>query len=341
MTFVDLFLEAAARHPDRLAVKDKKSAVSYRDLAQWAVGMAVQLRSAGLEPGDRVALLLNPSVHYVAAYLAILEAGCVAVPMNTDNTRRNISYILDHCGLGGLIGLPRLMGLYGLAEKEELAGVDGPCLFALRERAFTEILRAEDAHGLPDPYGHPSPDDLACILYTSGTTGRPKGVMLSHRNIAANTRSIVEYLGLTHRDSVLSILPFYYSYGSSLLHTHLSVGGTLFIEDQFVYPNKALERMAAEEVTGFAGVPSTFALLLHRSNFLKMQWPHLRYITQAGGPCRPSMPGGSRRRFRAPTSTSCTARPRPRHGFPIWIQRCCLKRRVLSERPSPAWNSGS
>jgi acyl-CoA synthetase (AMP-forming)/AMP-acid ligase II len=125
--------------------------------------------------------------------------------------------------------------------------------------------------------------DLAAIIYTSGSTGQPRGVMLSHRNIVANARSIVEYLGLTANDRVMCVLPFYYVYGLSLLHTHLQVGGSIVLDNRFMYPNVVLAAMQERQVTGFAGVPSTFALLLHRSNLREMACPSLRYVTQAGG----------------------------------------------------------
>jgi acyl-CoA synthetase (AMP-forming)/AMP-acid ligase II len=131
--------------------------------------------------------------------------------------------------------------------------------------------------------------DLAAIIYTSGSTGAPRGVMLSHGNIAANTASIVEYLELSSADRVMVILPFYYVYGLSLLHTHVAVAGSLVIDNRFAFPNAVLKAMREHAVTGFAGVPSTFALLLHRSNVGAMSFPSLRYVTQAGGPMPPAL----------------------------------------------------
>jgi len=129
--------------------------------------------------------------------------------------------------------------------------------------------------------------DLAMICYTSGTTGSPKGVMLTHRNLVANAESIVKYLRLTSDDKMMVVLPFYYSYGNSLLTTHAKVGGTLDIGRNFIYPNMVLDLMLREGVTGFAGVPSTFAILLNRSAIRKYAFPMLRYLTQAGGAMSP------------------------------------------------------
>ncbi|MES9981567.1 MAG: AMP-binding protein, partial [Candidatus Thiodiazotropha sp. 6PLUC5] len=133
------------------------------------------------------------------------------------------------------------------------------------------------------------PSDLASIIYTSGTTGSPKGVTLSHGNLSANIESIQKYLQLTNRDSILNVLPFYYSYGNSVLHTHLSVGGSLILENNLVYPHRVVERIANEAVTGFSGVPSTFALLLGRVNLDDFDLSKLRYLTQAGGAMAPAL----------------------------------------------------
>jgi acyl-coenzyme A synthetase/AMP-(fatty) acid ligase len=125
--------------------------------------------------------------------------------------------------------------------------------------------------------------DLAQIIYTSGTTGHPKGVMLSHGNLHANTRSITAYLQLTAADSVVVILPFFYSYGNSLLQTHVAVGGRLIVAQDFVFWNQTLDLAERARATGFSGVPVSYAMLLHKSNIASRGFPDLRYMTCAGG----------------------------------------------------------
>ena len=130
--------------------------------------------------------------------------------------------------------------------------------------------------------------DLAAIIYTSGSTGEPRGVMLSHLNICSNTASIVEYLGLTAADRMIVVLPFFYVYGLSLLHTHVAVGGSLVLANSLAFPNVVVNAMRTHGVTGFAGVPSTFALMMERSNLTTTALPSLRYATQAGGAMPPA-----------------------------------------------------
>jgi acyl-CoA synthetase (AMP-forming)/AMP-acid ligase II len=127
--------------------------------------------------------------------------------------------------------------------------------------------------------------DICSIIYTSGSTGRPKGVVLSHANIVANTHAICEYLKLTESDIQMVVLPFFYVMGKSLLNTHFAAGGRVVINNQFAYPAAVVQQLVSERVTGFSGVPSTFAYLLYRSPLEKYRkdLAHLRYCCQAGG----------------------------------------------------------
>jgi len=129
------------------------------------------------------------------------------------------------------------------------------------------------------------PDDLAGIIYTSGSTGLPKGVMLSHQNIVSNTLSICRYLRLKQNDIQMVVLPFFYVMGKSLLNTHIAAGGTVVINNKFAFPAAVLNEMVKEGVTGFSGVPSTYAYLLHRSPLAgyRDKLVSLRYCSQAGG----------------------------------------------------------
>ena len=135
------------------------------------------------------------------------------------------------------------------------------------------------------PSADPAFDDStdAALMFTSGTTAKPKAVRVTHANIIANTESIVEYLELRDSDRMLVILPFFYCFGTSLLHTHLRVGGSLALCNSFTFPETALDMIERAECTGFAGVPSSFQLLLRISSFSTRELPSLRLIQQAGG----------------------------------------------------------
>jgi acyl-CoA synthetase (AMP-forming)/AMP-acid ligase II len=132
-----------------------------------------------------------------------------------------------------------------------------------------------------------SSGELAAIIFTSGSTGKPRGVKISHGNIIANTESIIQYLQLSQTDRIMAVLPLYYCFGASLLHTHLRVGGSVVLDLRFMYPDTVLKRMAETECTGFAGVPSHYQILLRRSSLSRMSFPALRYVQQAGGHLAP------------------------------------------------------
>src|SRR5205085_1843755 len=146
---------------------------------------------------------------------------------------------------------------------------------------FAELLAAGPAE-LPDAVQR-GENDLAGLLFSSGSTGRPRGVMLSHRNLSSNTESILSALGIDSDDRVMAVLPFHYSFGASILHTHLAVGASIVIDRRFMFPDKVLQRMIDTRCTGFAGVPSHYQILLRRSQFKSMKFPDLRWLQQAGG----------------------------------------------------------
>lgn len=127
-------------------------------------------------------------------------------------------------------------------------------------------------------------NQIAEIIFTSGSTATPKGVMLTHNNIIANTDSIIQYLNLNENDKIMVVLPFFYCYGLSLLHTHIRVGGQLVLNNSFIFLASTIKNLNDYQCTGFAGVPSHFQILLRKTELFKeTEFPYLRYVTQAGG----------------------------------------------------------
>ena len=130
------------------------------------------------------------------------------------------------------------------------------------------------------------------------STGSPRAVIQTHKNLAANTRAIVTYLGLTRADRACLVLPLFYCYGKSVLLTHLYTGASVYMDHRFMYPRVVLEAMAAERCTGFAGVPLTFELLKRQVDVRGVPLPDLRYVTQAGGAMHPDTIDWAREAFR-------------------------------------------
>lgn len=292
----DYLIQSTERHPDKDALRTETETLSYRDLLFRANAVSLAMRKAGVKNGDRIILYLDNSAEYVTAYFGVLMAGGVVVGQSTGNREKQLRHFIQHCGAKGVVCSGRhikvVENVMGDCPSLDFLLYDGerahmPDADTIATLTFDEAyIQAENCYMNPVEQ---KPDDLAQIIYTSGTTAQPKGVMLSHKNLRANTESIVEYLELTHDDSVMAVLPFYYSYGNSLLLTHIACGGALAIDNRFAYPEKVLNRIREEGITGFSGVPSTFAILMRKAGLKNHDLSCLRYITQAGGPMAPAL----------------------------------------------------
>ncbi|HWS15067.1 MAG TPA: class I adenylate-forming enzyme family protein, partial [Candidatus Methylomirabilis sp.] len=274
--------QSASRAPDHAAMVIEGRGISFRDLTEMSGRAAAAFQDAGMRKGDRVLVLLRNGPEYAAVFFGLLAAGGVAVPLNPTNTADSVRYVAGHCRARFAVVNEQSNAYLAEWWRGSPAFLDGPARPGTV--SLTKIL-SSGTHLLmdvdPQRNGEKEP---VLLLYTSGTTGPPKGVMLSRENLVANTDSILEYLRLERSDRTLAILPFYYSYGNSILLTHVFAGATLVIENGFAYTNKALSVMRDQRVTGFSGVPSHYAMLIGRSRFLESDWPHLRYMTCAGGP---------------------------------------------------------
>ena len=286
------FLENSARaYPDKPAVWFEGKWKTYEEIDSISNRLGNHLVSSNVLKDDRVALLLDNSFEYIAGYFGILKAGAITVALKTETTLDTLVYTLNHSGAKAIIThekysdlllpaiskIPNLKHVIIKFDKSKYEDISrgNPYIENL-----TEILKTADDRNV----NVRSIDiDLASIVYTSGSTGKPKGVMLTHRNVVSNTISITKYLQLNADDRILVVLPFYYIYGQSLLTTHFYVSGSVVIENRQIYPQLALETMRDTEVTGLAGVPSTFMIMLERTKVREFSFPKLRYLTQAGG----------------------------------------------------------
>ncbi len=296
MLVTNYLIASAERHPGKNALFYGSRSFTYLELLASSQKIASWLNEFRFDAGFRGAILNDDAFEYISAYFAILLAGGVVVGLNTQTSDAELSHVLDDCGASVLFtankfnrylksALPRCSLLKALVLsglREELAGLES-CV----QQDLGELNHCPCTASSPLP--RRSSYDFAQIIYTSGTTGKPKGVVLRHANLIANTTSIVSYLQLQPNDKVMAVLPFHYSYGNSVLLTHLAVGGSLVVNQSFLYPNVILQQMVEQEVTGFSGVPSTFAILLSRSALAAYSFPTLRYLTQAGAAMSPEL----------------------------------------------------
>ena len=218
-------------------------------------------------------MLGTNSLFWVAAYLAVIKLDLVAVhlrKLTPGDVQRN----------AGLAGWPRSRrppAVAAVPVRVRRARCD-------RDRRGPAVRRAH--HWPPSAT---SPDQDAVLMFTSGTTARPRAVRVTHRNIRANTDSIVDYLSLRGDDRALVILPFSYCFGASLLHTHLRAGGRVVLCNSFVYPESAIDLLGAGGLHGAGRRPVLLPAPAARRAFASRPLPSLRLVQQAGGKLSPTL----------------------------------------------------
>lgn len=264
---LEKLFSVAETHPEREAIVERSGAITYSSLAQEVREVGTRL-AANTVVEARVILVLENSIEFVVSMYACWYAGLVVVPIDVSARRRELSRVINTTKPSFLISSGQNRFATEVAQEVGLPVVRVPS----RSQRNSEHSDASRRNC-----------DDAIVVFTSGTTGNPKGVVLTQKNLASNANSIIQYLGLSASDSSVVVLPFNYSYGNSILHSHLCVGAKLLIGDSMMYPQRVADRLRQSGVTGFSGVPTTFSLLLSRSDFA-VDPPPLRYVTQAGGP---------------------------------------------------------
>lgn len=269
MNTADYFLRNASG--DAPAFVTAEGQVSYARFKAMHAYLVGELTRREIRAGERVAILAKNSPFWAAAYLAVLKIGAVAVPIANLYPPDEVQRTLDFAQC-------KLLFL----DKPALVKYANICSELPHFLLDNNLLQVDSAPWIETGPGFDLDTDAA-LMPTSGTTARPRLVRITHRNLQANTNSIIEYLELTSTERMMVVLPFYYCYGASLLHTHLRVGATLVISNTFTYPETVLDMMETTQCTGLAGVPSTYQILLRNSTFPKRELPHLRKMQQAGG----------------------------------------------------------
>ncbi len=271
MNFAEWLLENKSED-EKIAIFSKDMVIPYRELAGLANAVASKLAESG-HNNEKILVFSDNSVFFAASYLGIIGSGCTAVPLDRSAQNR-LDYIISKCRARTIFIQKKYM-----ASINQVNGFENVFTDADYENCINVFKLKGDNKKFADV---DEKNTAAVIIFTSGSTGVPKGVMLSHYNLYCNTKSIIEYLSLSENDIMMAVLPFTYCYGASWLHTLLRVKGQLVLSD-FIFPGKVLNEINEKKCTGFAGVPSTFQILLRKTNFRSMEFGSLRFIAQAGG----------------------------------------------------------
>ena len=263
LSVASILAESARRHPAKDAIVMGDTRLSYSQVWEMARRYAAVLQDQGIRPGSRVALLLPNVPHFAFAYFGVLALGAVVVPVHALLKAEEIAYALTDSECAAIITAAPLFG--EAVKGAELAHV--PLFSVLDSDAdFSDVARIDTMamSAAPIPALLPRhPDDEAVILYTSGTTGKPKGAVLTHSNMLWNaTVCAYDTVDIRHEDVLLAVLPLFHSFGQTVnLNAGFLMGATLVLMPRFDGP-AALDLMAKEKVTFFAGVPTMYMALL-------------------------------------------------------------------------------
>ncbi|HEU4493472.1 MAG TPA: AMP-binding protein [Rubrobacteraceae bacterium] len=284
-TLHDLLANALERDPGRVAIVDGRAEYTYEDLERASNSLGAALLESGVKKGDRVGVYLEKSWEAIVAMLAASRTGAAYVNINPLFKPPQVSYLVQDCDVRVMIGDSARL------EDLEPGTISGTALYK-GERPRSEAAgRFEDlaemlgggAADAPRIESQVSETDLATILYTSGSTGMPKGVATSQRNIVVGAQIVSTYLENTAEDRILSALPLHFDAGMSQFTTSLRVGATLVLQRSRL-PGDLTKALRRHAITGFTGVPPLWALLLRSARSLQEQpLEDLRYIANTGG----------------------------------------------------------
>ncbi len=283
----DLVSYQSRQHPGETALVFGKQRVSYGALWRQAHDLAAGLLALGIRRRDRVAVYLEKRIETILAIFAASAAGAVAVPINPVLRAPQVAHILGDCQVKVLVTssdrLATLEGDFQAFPNLKFVVVVGPTSSGASGRprlvSFDELGAIGTTSAEPLPQSLDS--DMAAILYTSGSTGHPKGVVLSHRNLIVGAESVSSYLGNTSSDCILSVLPLSFDAGLSQVTTAFRVGARCVLMN-YLLPRDVPRICAREGVTGITGVPPLWFQLIEQS------WPKeasqsLRYFANTGG----------------------------------------------------------
>jgi acyl-CoA synthetase (AMP-forming)/AMP-acid ligase II len=323
----DSLRTSAEAAPDKDAVVDEYGRRTHSELFDDAFRFARALQDEGLHRGDRVVLYLDNTAACSAAIFGVLMAGGVFTVVNSQTKAAKLAYVLDDSEASILVTEAHSADVAAAAVAKANAstvqrvygvGDDLPAAFA----GFRETI--ESTAGKPIDPGT-APSDLATLVYTSGTTGRPKGVMLSHESLVFTIGSIAEYLRLEPGDRILSVLPMAFTYGLSQLLLTARLGATLLLERSFTFPAKTLKRMRDEKATVFPAVPTVYVTIAGMSH--EAPYASVRCLTNAAA----DLPPAFHERLRVVFPEAALYRM---YGLTECVRVCYLEPALVEQKPT-------
>ncbi|KNZ69992.1 o-succinylbenzoate--CoA ligase [Thermincola ferriacetica] len=289
MTLGEMITAGAKEFADRPALKFKGRTWPYKELDEQANKVANGLKRLGIGKGDRVGLLMLNSSYFVISYFAIVKLGAIVVPVNVMFKAEELIYQLNDAGVSALITAPLFMPLVTLAQPQivslkYIVVQDLEQDYSAVGTVSMQSMLKNESGSLDLDYAVSS-DDVAVLLYTSGTTGNPKGAMITHHNMLANAAATKEATASGYPDSTVCVLPMFHSFAwTACVLLPLTYGGLVIILESFS-PQTSLRTIVEEKATIFAGVPTMYSVLLQVPNVNPADFAHLRLAYSGGAAC--------------------------------------------------------
>ncbi len=311
-TIGQLVKETAERYPENIALISPEFDIrqTYREFYQICRNVARGLMAIGIQRGDNVAVWTTNIPEWIYLQCALGMTGGILVSVNTNYQSHELEYILrqsdsttvflidayrdtsfyntvrqivpelESCAPGSLVSekLPLLKNVIYIGKKENTPGMFN----------FTDLIKIGEKiteNELDERMSKLTDDDVINMQYTSGTTGFPKGVMLTHHNIVNNARMVGDVMGMTEKDSLLIQVPFFHCFGCVMSTLNCLYHGSTMVIVEFFDPLKALQYIAAQKCTAVNGVPTMFVTMLNHPDFNKYDMSSLRTGIMAGAPC--------------------------------------------------------
>ena len=284
----DFLTQAVRRWPDVEAISTGSATRTYGQLGRDAAAVAHWLRASGVKAGDRVIVFSPNTMTAAIGFWAVVMCGAVAVMVSPRTPAHKLAWVLKDADAAALITDESLVGVAVTAGLTKLRAVlvDGPSSTLADLSDVPSSLTLDDAvaagSSATDDLRVPARTDLAALIYTSGSSGEPKAVMVTHDNVDAATVAICGYLDLTWRDVVLCALPLSFDYGLYQMIMSVKLGARLVLERSFDLPGQILNTIVREGVTAFPGVPTMFAMLARLPSLERWDLTGVRTVTSTG-----------------------------------------------------------
>jgi long-chain acyl-CoA synthetase len=278
---VEQFLsDNAKQFPAKLALIAGGRRMTFAELDIESGQLGAALVQRGLQRGDRAIVFMDNCWEVVVSIFAVLKAGGVFSPINPSTKTDRLAYVINNCRASAILTQSKLLPVVDAAQAE----CPSLRIGIAAGRDFDDALNCNVA-----PPAMPGIDmDLAMLVYTSGSTGFPKGVMMTHGNVVAAATSITTYLENTPDDIILNVLPISFDYGLYQVLMAMKVGATLVLEKSFAFPQAIFNRMKEEKVTGLPLVPTMAAMILGMRDLKPGAFPALRYLTNTAAALPPA-----------------------------------------------------